>query len=234
MIGWCWFLGTMVPVIGLKQVSHADRYLYIPMLGLAFVFPVLFEMLGSLGTWIKNIVTGVSLAVLSVAMIMATQIQVSYWQDGVTLCRHSLDVSGYSFIPALSLCLTYNRTERYDEFLTFIDRPIALEKNLFNKAMLVTMKANVLYNDGKYQAAVETAQSAIEWGFTNKTKYAILALSSYKLGHPEIAAQYLAKAKAAPEPSSGTSLLSLPLTQNLDWLELRLKEKPLRRDSKSE
>ncbi len=227
-IGWCWFLGTMVPAIGLVQVggqSHADRYLYIPMLGLAFLFPVLFEMLGSLGVRIKNVMIGVSLAVMGASMLMATQIQVSYWKDGVTLCLHSLGVTGYCFNPVLSLSQTYTRTGRFDEYFAFIDSTIAAENNPYIKGMLATMKANVLYTMGKYAAAEETAQRAITWGSPNKASYALVALSSYALGHSEMSAQFLAAARAAPEPSNVQSMLSFPLKPKLDWLEMKLKEK---------
>jgi tetratricopeptide (TPR) repeat protein len=227
-IGWCWFLGTMVPVIGFMQVggqSHADRYLYIPMLGLAFIFPVLFEMLGSLRIWVRNILISVSLTVLGTSMLLATQIQVSYWKDGVTLCLHSLDVTGFCFNSVLSLCQSYSRTERFDEFFRFIDSKISLVKNPLYKAMMVTMKANVLYNTGKYQAAEETAESAADVAYTNKTKYTLIALCSYELGHIEKAGQYLVKAKTAQEPHNGKSLLSLPLNPALDWLELQLNER---------
>jgi hypothetical protein len=230
LIGWCWFLGTLVPVIGLVQVggqSHADRYLYIPMLGLAFVFPVLFERLGTLGIWAKNIVIGLSLTVLGVSMVLATQIQVAYWKDGVTLCLHSLDVTGYCFNPVLSLSQTYTRTGRFQEYFTFINATITAEKNPFVKSILATMKSNVLYTMGRYKAAMDTAQNAISWGYPNKASYALVALSSYELGQPDKAAQFLAIAKAAPMPSNVKSMLSFPLDQKLDWLELKLKDNTL-------
>jgi hypothetical protein len=228
LIGWCWFLGTMVPAIGLVQVgeqSHADRYLYIPMLGLAFIFPVLFEMLGSRVTWFRNIAITFSLAVLGVSMELATQIQVSYWSDGVTLCLHSLDVTGFCLNPVLGLCRTYNRTGRFDEFFTFVDSSIVLAKSPFDKAVMATMKANVLYNTGKYQSAMETAERQLDWDFTNKINYAIVALSSYKLGKLDKAAKYLAQAKAATAPSNQSGLLIFPFQSQLDSLELDLKMK---------
>lgn len=61
LIGWCWFLGTLVPVIGLVQAggqSHADRYLYIPMLGLAIILPTLFEILNTLGARCRSLFSG--------------------------------------------------------------------------------------------------------------------------------------------------------------------------------
>jgi len=228
VIGWAWFLGTMVPVIGLVQVggqSHADRYLYIPLLGLAFVFPVLFEMLGSLGVWFKKSLISYSLMILAVSMLAATQIQVSYWQDGVSICRHSLAVTGYCFNPVVSLSITYTRTGRFDELFAMLDSYIALEDNPWNKGILATIKANVLYTMGRHQAAADSVQKALSWGFTNKVSYALAALSFYELGQTNQAILYLAKAKVAPELQMQNSLLAFPLREKLTWLDLRLEEK---------
>lgn len=225
LIGWCWFLGTLVPVLGLVQVgsqSHADRYLYIPMLGLAFIFPVLFEMLGSLGSRLKNTVIGSSLTVLGLSMILATQHQVSFWKNGVTLCQHALSVTGYYFHPAFSLCLTYERMGRTNELYALIDSALAVEKDGPERKIFATLKALKLFGSGNYQATIEAAQIVVDTGLANKTTYALMALSSFELGQRDKAALYLAKAKAAPEPPSKIGILGFPFESQLRSLETKL------------
>jgi len=227
LIGWCWYLGTMVPVIGLVQVgsqSHADRYLYIPMLGLAFLYPVLFEELCSIGALWRRAVAGVSLAILAVSMIAATQIQVSYWKDGVTLFRHSLSVTGNCVTSVMSLAAAYSRTGRYPEMIAFADSQIATATNPDNKAKLSFFKASGLYNMQKYEAAIASAQKALDWGDTSEVVYFILAASNYQMGNKEKAAQYLAKAKTVHKPVNRTSLVEVEREDYTARLELLVKE----------
>ncbi len=200
LLGWCWFLGTMVPAIGLVQVgsqSHADRYLYIPMLGLAFVFPVLFEALASLPARARRIVIGGSLAVLSLSLVLATQIQVSYWQSGVTLFQHSLAITGDCVTSVIDLEAAYVRAGRFDEAIAFADLKIASAKNPANQGKLTAWKATVLYNLKKFKPAMETAEKALAYGNTESLTYMILAMSNHELGHLDKVPQYIAKARAA-------------------------------------
>ncbi len=95
MIGWFWYLGTLVPVIGLVQIGRqrmADRYMYFPMIGLliAVVWLVL--------KWAKDQqsrheilkIVGV---VIVVGLAFLARNQSSYWKDSVTLFTHAAEVS---------------------------------------------------------------------------------------------------------------------------------------------
>jgi Tfp pilus assembly protein PilF len=93
--GWFWYLGTLVPVIGLVQIgSHAmaDRYTYITLSGLFIVIawglPELLEKL----RYRKIILWVSSLTVLSVLTVLA-YLQVQYWKSSITICQHALKVT---------------------------------------------------------------------------------------------------------------------------------------------
>ena len=94
-VGWFWFLGTLVPMIGLVQISvhsMADRYAYIPMLG---IFVIIAWGAGELvDKWHlpKAIPIGASAAVL-VALGVLLWLQVNYWRDNITLWTHTLAVT---------------------------------------------------------------------------------------------------------------------------------------------
>jgi hypothetical protein len=224
LIGWCWFLGTMTPVIGLVQIgsqSHADRYLYIPMLGLAFVFPVLFEELRSLSSRVLRLATGTSLVVLGVSMIAATQIQVSYWKDGVTLFRHSLDVTGDCLTSVIDLSCAYGRNGRFREAIAFLDSKIPIVKNPRTKGRLTSIKASCLFNVGEYAAAVDSAQKAIAWGSTEGSAYWTLAFSYFSLDKFDEAARYAEIADAARETMDTSDYVYV--LQHAQILQLRKK-----------
>ncbi|HEV2729274.1 MAG TPA: hypothetical protein VGV15_04510 [Terriglobales bacterium] len=95
LVGWLWFLGTLVPVIGVVQVGDqgmADRYTYLPLIGL-FLMVVwgisdLFDRL-RLGPKLR---WAVALGVVG-AMSFLTLRQLDYWQDSVTLWTHAFEVT---------------------------------------------------------------------------------------------------------------------------------------------
>jgi Tfp pilus assembly protein PilF len=96
LVGWCWFLGTLVPVIGIIQVGDqamADRYAYLPLIGLfvAMVWGTAelldFRRVNTARRWVFAVV------VLGVVCLITAQ-QLTYWQDGVTIWSHTLQVTG--------------------------------------------------------------------------------------------------------------------------------------------
>lgn len=100
LVGWGWFLVTLVPVIGLIQVggqSMADRYTYLPYLGL-FVAAVwgVGDVTSRFAS--RAAVLSVAGAGLIIACTCATALQLRYWKDQVELYRHTLEVTSDNYI----------------------------------------------------------------------------------------------------------------------------------------
>jgi tetratricopeptide (TPR) repeat protein len=99
LVGWLWFLGTLVPVIGLVQVGDAamaDRYAYIPLVGVfvMIAFGVAdFANEYKLGLW-----PAVPAAVILLALASTTHRQIGYWQSNYELWSHTLSVTQNNFI----------------------------------------------------------------------------------------------------------------------------------------
>jgi tetratricopeptide (TPR) repeat protein len=100
LAGWFWFLGTLIPTIGLVQVgsqSMADRYMYIPSIGL-FIMVVwgVDDFLNWRPHWrrIATLAGGVALA----GCLVATRIQLSYWQNSIKLFRHAIEATTDNFV----------------------------------------------------------------------------------------------------------------------------------------
>jgi tetratricopeptide (TPR) repeat protein len=93
--GWLWYLGTMFPMIGLVQSGRqgmADRYMYIPMLGL---FAAVVWLLADCAANLKlsrGFVTACFLIIL-VPYVYATRTQIGYWRDSYTLFSHTVAVT---------------------------------------------------------------------------------------------------------------------------------------------
>ena len=105
LAGWLWFLGTLVPVIGLVQVGNqamADRYAYIPLVGI-FVMVVWgaadFAAEHQWGLWWKLVPASCVLVVLA----MVAHKQISYWRNSLDLWTHALAVTRNNFVAEDSL-----------------------------------------------------------------------------------------------------------------------------------
>ena len=95
LVGWLWYLGTLLPVIGLVQVggqAMADRYTYVPFIGLFIV--VVWGMADLAARWrAPKFLLPVGAGVVLSALMVCTWVQVSYWRDSITLYEHTLEVT---------------------------------------------------------------------------------------------------------------------------------------------
>src|SRR6266550_1485155 len=94
--GWFWYLGMLVPVIGLVQVGeqgHADRYTYLPHIGLFVLAVWLVADITAAAKFRPRVAIAAAVVVIIVALASATFIQTSYWRNSETLWTHALAVT---------------------------------------------------------------------------------------------------------------------------------------------
>lgn len=104
-VGWLWYLGTLVPVIGLVQVGNqamADRYTYVPFTGLFIIIAWGLPEVTNNWKHSKKWLAGFAAVVLTVLMV-ATWKQVGHWKNSITLYEHNLKVATNHFVPHNSL-----------------------------------------------------------------------------------------------------------------------------------
>jgi tetratricopeptide (TPR) repeat protein len=121
LVGWLWFLGTMIPVIGLVQVgvqSLADRYTYIPLLGVFWI--VVWAAADLIARWRLpgKVVALVTLLVLG-ACAARTRAQLYYWRDGESLFRHAIALTENNFIAFDGLGRAIYNKGRMDEAVSY-------------------------------------------------------------------------------------------------------------------
>lgn len=95
-VGWFWYLGTMLPVIGLVQVGGqgmADRYTYLPLIGPAISLVWLVPAKWNSGIFPRTLLATVAAAFLA-ACVLLSRHQVRYWKDTVSLFEHTVDATG--------------------------------------------------------------------------------------------------------------------------------------------
>jgi len=100
-VGWLWFLGTLVPVIGLVQVgdqSMADRYTYVPLIGVFLL--IAWSLPAAAFAAINRVRVGVTVAVALtlIALVAVTFAQVQVWKDTTALFEHAVKVTEGNFI----------------------------------------------------------------------------------------------------------------------------------------
>jgi len=116
--GWLWFLGTLVPMIGLVQVGEqamADRYAYLPFVGLFIM------VCWGVGEWAEmKKIPPLGLAVPAFAVLVTLSVltyrQIGHWRDSETLWSYALRVTSLrSYKAHFNLAVTYDAEGRYDE-----------------------------------------------------------------------------------------------------------------------
>jgi protein O-mannosyl-transferase len=125
LVGWFWFLGTLVPMLGLVQVGlqqMADRYAYFPYLGLYLALAWLLPATMPLPR--RALPALASVLVLVYAAIAFRQ--VGYWRDGITLMRHDLAVTADNPMARTVLADAFFSVSRFDEALEQYRRNIEL------------------------------------------------------------------------------------------------------------
>jgi tetratricopeptide (TPR) repeat protein len=134
LVGWLWFVGTLVPVIGIVQVGDqimADRYYYIPSIGLftALVFAAAEIMRAARLT---PALQGAIASVPLLAMLPLTVLQVSRWRDSETLYAHTLRVTPPNFVIEYDFGLLFAHRGDYEKATAHFLRALAIKPNSFN------------------------------------------------------------------------------------------------------
>jgi tetratricopeptide (TPR) repeat protein len=131
VVGWLWFLGMLVPVIGLVRAgeqSMADRYSYLPSVGilLLLVWGV-YELMrrGRVQNW--GVVTLVTVPTLLSAAV--TRKQIGYWKDTETLFRHTLAGTRDNYLAHYNLGTALEKQERLEEATVQFNEALRIRPN---------------------------------------------------------------------------------------------------------
>ena len=107
LVGWLWFVGTLVPVIGLVQVgsqAHADRYTYVPLIG---IFITIAWAIPDLGGRTRPWIAAICIIGLSLLGFHAIE-QVQHWRNSVTLSQRALVVTDRNAVSHFNLGMAYS------------------------------------------------------------------------------------------------------------------------------
>jgi len=126
IVGWLWYLGTLVPVIGLVQIglqSMADRYAYVPLIGLFIIIAWGIPSFGN-GWRCQRVVLGIVTVMLLMGITMRTWMQVQHWENSITLFEHAVRVTPNNYVAQYNLACGYAMANRKEEAIGWLDKSI--------------------------------------------------------------------------------------------------------------
>jgi Flp pilus assembly protein TadD len=160
IVGWLWFLGTLVPVIGLVQVggqTMADRYFYIPSIGLFIA--LVFGLADVVKT--RKLAPSLSAAIAGVVLLVLatlTNAQIHRWSDSFTLFEHTLAVTPPNPPIENSLGYALRRSGRYDEGAAHFEKALQIKPDDYVSLLNVGVTR---FHQGRLSEAIEYSRTAI-------------------------------------------------------------------------
>jgi tetratricopeptide (TPR) repeat protein len=124
--GWFWYIGTLVPVIGLVQVGRqamADRYTYVPLIGLFIMLA--WGITEFMSKWrFRVTVLAFFTGVLFLSLMISTWVQVNHWKDTVALFRHAANATHRSYMAHVNLGTALAEQGNYEEALEHLNKAV--------------------------------------------------------------------------------------------------------------
>jgi len=159
-VGWFWYLGTLIPVIGLVQVgtqAMADRHTYIPSIGIAIMLAWGIPSLIKSEEIRKKLLFTAAIAALAIFSVLTWQ-QCGYWKNSITLFNHALQVTKDNYLVHNNLGLTLFIEGKTEEAIYHYNEAIRIKKN-YDDAYFNRGIAN--FKLSQYRLAIEDYNHAI-------------------------------------------------------------------------
>ena len=161
LVGWLWYLGMLLPVIGLMQVgtqARADRYTYLPHIGLYIV--IAWGLADLCGTWRDRRVLLPTAAVLTLTVLLVlARVQTTYWRDSVSLWSHALACTPENRLVHSNLGDALSHQGKLTEAIQHYERALQLQPDEFeiHNDLGVTLR-----KQGKLTEAMQHYERALQ------------------------------------------------------------------------
>src|SRR5437016_5077570 len=151
--GWFWYIGMLLPVIGIMQVgpqARADRYTYLPQIGLYLIATWTIADLSVTWRYRRQILAATAAAVIA-ALAWLAWIQNTYWRDSETLWTHTLAVTAHNDVAHANLAEVLLREDRIDEAISHSEEALRIHPSDGNAHDTLALG---LYRRGRVEEAV--------------------------------------------------------------------------------
>ena len=130
-VGWLWYLGTLVPVIGIVQVgmqAMADRYTYVPLIGLFII--VAWGVFDLVKGWRhQQVALALSAGLLLLGLTTCTWLQVRHWKNSATLFQHALRMNPQSYLAHNNLGAALIQQGKIEEGISHYTKALEINPN---------------------------------------------------------------------------------------------------------
>jgi len=160
-VGWFWYLGTLVPVIGIVQAggqAMADRYAYVPLIGIFII--AAWGLPELMANWHhrKKILT-IASGILIPVLMMLTWLQVSYWNSSTTIFKHAVKVTDKNALAHNNLGNALSAENKIDEAISHHKVAIKISPGF---ALAHYNLGNALSAENKIDEAISHYETAIK------------------------------------------------------------------------
>jgi len=191
-VGWSWYLGTLVPVIGVVQLgsqSMADRYTYIPIIGI--MVALVWGLYELTKRWRPGVVmASIGAAGLSVACIVRTRDEIRYWQNDVTVWNHAILVTEDNFMAHYKLGLALWSAHLRSQAVAHYEEAVKINPEY---ALAQKMLGSALGNEQRYHEAMNHFKKGLELAPDDAQGWRNYGLGYCKLGRLNEALVYSRK-----------------------------------------
>jgi tetratricopeptide (TPR) repeat protein len=161
LVGWLWYLGMLVPVIGIVQISfyaHADRYTYLPQIGL---YLLLTWLIADFCSRMRHrlLILGSISGVILAALIYCARAQACYWKDSETLWTHTLACTSDNSIAHNNLGNALLRKDKVDDAIAQFQQALQINPGY---AEAHNDLGAALLQQGKVDEAIAHYQQALQ------------------------------------------------------------------------
>ena len=186
--GWLWYLGMLVPVIGVVQVGeqgHADRYTYLPQIGLFLLVVWTVADISGFSRLTRRFVAAAAVAII-IGLGWCALLQTRYWRNSETLWTHTLAVTSNNDVAHNNLGFLCVHRGELDKAISHFEAALKIRSNKvqthynLGSAFVATNLGNALARKGQFDEAIVHYQEAIKLQPDYADAY-------YNLGHALLA-----------------------------------------------
>lgn len=158
-VGWLWFLGTLVPVIGLVQVgvqAMANRFAYVPVIGLFLI--LVWGMADLLSRWKHGRLAAIAAAAAVLAgCIRLDSVHLRHWRNSQTLFEYAVQVAPDNFVAHNNLAFTFIAEGKLDRALSHAQEALRIRRDFTEAHYQVGLILNAQQKPGEAIASLREA-----------------------------------------------------------------------------
>jgi hypothetical protein len=206
-VGWLWYLGMLVPVIGLVQVgghAHADRYTYLPQIGLYLI--VTWGMWDLCSGWRqrRQVLGTVAVSIL-IALLWAARLQTAHWRTSISLWTHALKSTSRNSTAHYSLGTALAKQGKFEEAIRHYELALQIQPGLSEANYNL---GNALVRLGRIDESIPRFERALQLNPDYAEAHNNLGIMLMKQGKREAALAHFRQALALATRQGNTDLVT--------------------------